>query len=473
MATITFTPYGSKDGAAMLRTCRYIVDGHGDPPYAALNQYIADGHGGSLYAKGYYVAPDAELAALQMKTYKAKYKKNHPVTKGTNAKKKDVDVVQMYISLDGTEKLGQSELMRITDELIRRTDLSEFPILAAPHYNTEHTHIHLVVCAYNITGTKKLAMNNDKLYRLRRTMDYICVEHNLSIVDPEYGLLKDPEYRAFYENVIENQLVPVIPRIQKKKRSRRKRSMQIAMEKQTIQKQLEEERKAEEKKKQRSKKNYFTYPGAVLPYSGKPVAVYKYDKSGNERSLLELLLILLYMLASSYGGVERQMPVENIYHEQCRQEYLSKTDTVAQRAVDAIVLSRKYQLTTEAQIQEKKRAVGKQINYCQSMIYQQQKLLEENEAQLEQGYVSEEDYQNALYKKTIYQQRLECQEKHLKELKREYRDLSWLGATIQRKQFDQELASIRAIRNMQAVHLQEAREVPEIKKKQRERQLER
>jgi len=473
MATITFTPYGSKDKSAILRTCRYIVDGHGDPPYAALNQYIADGHGGSLYAKGYYVVPDAELAALQMKTYKAKYKKNHPVTKGTNAQKKDVDVVQMYISLDGTEKLGQDELMQITDELIRRTDLCDFPILAAPHYNTEHTHIHLVVCAYNITGTKKLAMNNDKLYRLRRTMDYICVEYNLSIVEPEYGLLKDPEYRAFYENVVENQLVPVIPRTQKTKRSRRKQSMQIAMEKQTIQKHLEEEWEAELKSK--SKKNKFTYPGAVLPYSGKPVAVYKYDESGRERSLLELLLILLWMLATSYVEVERQMPAKNIYHEQWRQEYLSKTDAVAQRAANALALSRKYQLTTESQIQEQKRAVGKQINYCQSMIYQQQKLLEENKAQLEQGYVSEAGYQNALYRKTIYQQRLECQEMHLEKLRKEYRDLSWLGATIRREQFDQELANIRAIRNMQAVHSEETREAPERKKekKQREWQLER
>lgn len=212
MATISYTPYNDSDSAAITRTTAYVLDGHGNNPYDYINQYIADGHGGTIFAKGYGVIADVKMAALQMKAYKEKYKKTHTKTRGTNAQKTDVDVIQMYLSFDSQEKLSREELMQIADELIKKTDLRNYPILIAPHYNTENLHIHLVVCCYDFEGKKKFSMKKERLYELRRTLDYICVEHGLSIVEPELPMLRDSEYAAFYEKIKAEQKVPVVPR---------------------------------------------------------------------------------------------------------------------------------------------------------------------------------------------------------------------------------------------------------------------
>ena len=454
MAIVSFTSYSSTDTNAGERTVTYVLNGHGNPgkdnPYSFTTKYIVDGHGGKLYANGYHVVIDAELCAMQMRYYKEQYRQIHPVTRGTGSNKHDVDVYQMYISFTEHEKLSQEEMLQIADEFIKKVHLDNFPVLVSPHYNTENDHVHAVVGAYSIDGTRKLSMNKEKLYYFRRNMDYICVEHGLSIVEPELPMLRDPEYAEFYHNVIENDIVPVIPREKKKSpcQSRRKRSMQAAMNKKSIEEQIREEKKRTEEVRRKSSKYYYSYAGAYLPYSKRPVRIYKYDENGRERTVLELMLILLATVAVSYLDIETRYSPRNQYEEATQTIYLGEIDTVAQRSMDAIALSRKYDITSEKEIVAMKYSIGQQMNHCKAVTKHQQLQLEENLSQMELLATDSQEYADMVFANEVIENRLTFQENKMKELKKEYRDMSWMEKTLQKKQFENELRSIRYLEKM-------------------------
>ncbi len=463
MATVTFTPYRSTDKSAAKRTVAYVLDGHGNP-YDYTTRYIVDGHGGKLYANGYNVVTDAELCALQMQHYKEKYRKTHPVTRGTGENKKDIDVYQVYISFTEDEKLSQEEMLQIADEFIKKVHLDDFPVLVSPHYNTENNHVHAVIGAYNTAGTHKLALNKDKLYYFRRNMDYICVEHGLSIVEPELPLLKDPEYAKFYHIVKENNLVPVIPRDKTKNKchSRRKRSMQTAMDKKAIEKQIREEKKRTEEFRRKSSKYYYTYTGARLPYSKRPAYIYKYDENGRERSVPELMLMLLGTIAVGYLDIELQQPPKNKYEEATKSIYFGKIDTVAQRSMDAIVLARKYDVTSNKDIASLKYSIGQQMNHCKAVAKHQQLLLEENQLQLDMYTPDSQEYADLAFANEVIENRIAYQENRMKELNKEYRDMSWMEKTLQKTQFENTLQSMRYLEEKRKVQNEKMFEISPV-----------
>lgn len=454
MAIVSFTSYSSTDTNAGERTVTYVLNGHGNPrkdnPYSFTTKYIVDGHGGKLYANGYHVVTDAELCAIQMRYYKEQYRQIHPVTRGTGSNKHDVDVYQIYISFTEHEKFSQEEMLQIANEFIKKVHLDNFPVLVSPHYNTENDHVHAVVGAYSIDGMRKLSMNKEKLYYFRRNMDYICVEHGLSIVEPELPMLRDPEYAEFYHNVIENDIVPVIPREKKKSpcQSRRKRSMQAAMNKKSIEEQIREEKKRTEEVRRKSSKYYYSYAGAYLPYSKRPVRIYKYDEDGRERTVPELMLILLATVAVSYMDIETQYSPRNKYEEAAQTIYLGEIDTVAQRSMDAIALSRKYDVTSEEEIATIKYSIGQQMNHCKAVTKHQQLQLEENLSQIELLEADSQEYADLVFANEVIENRLAFQENKMKELKKEYRDMSWMEKTLQKKQFENELQNIRYLEKM-------------------------
>ena len=460
MATINFTPYHSIDKSAAKRTVAYVLDGHGNP-YDYTTHYIVDGHGGKLYANGYNVVTDAELCALQMQHYKEKYRKTHPVTRGTGRNKQDIDVYQVYISFTEDEKLSQEEMLQIADEFIKKVHLDDFPVLVSPHYNTENHHVHAVIGAYNIFGTCKLALNKEKLYYFRRNMDYICVEHGLSIVEPELPLLKDPEYAKFYHNVIENKLVPIIPGDKTKNKcySRRKRSMQVAMDKKAIEEQIREEKKRIEAVRKKSSKYYYNYRGARLPYSKRPVYIYKYDETGRERTVPELMLMLLGTIAVGYLDIELQHPPKNRYEEAAQSICLGKIDTVAQRSIDAIALARKYNLTSNQEITSSKHSIGQQMNHCKAVTKHQQLLLEENQLQLDMYTPDSQEYADLVFANEVIENRIAYQENRMKELNKEYRDMSWMEKTLQKTQFENTLQSMRYLEEKRKVQNEKMFEV--------------
>lgn len=452
MATINFTPYHSTDKSAAKRTVAYVLDGHGNP-YDYTTRYIVDGHGGKLYANSYNVVTDAELCALQMQYYKENYRQTHPVTRGTSTKKQDIDVYQFYISFTEDEKLSQEEMLQITDEFIKKVHLDDFPVLVSPHYNTENNHIHAVIGAYNISGTHKLSLNKEKLYDFRRNMDYICVAHGLSIVEPELPLLRDPEYAEFYHNVIENNLVPIIPRDKAKNKchSRRKRSMQAAMDRKAIESQIRKEKERTEEIRRKSSKYYYSYRGARLPYSHRPAYIYKYDADGRERSIPELMLMLLGTIAVGYLDIEIQHPPKNTFDQERQTIYFGKVDTIAQRSMDAIALSRKYNITSEREILSMKQSIGQQMNHCKAVTKHQQLLLKENQIQMEMCSPNSQEYADLVFANEVIENRIAYQESRMKELNKEYRDMSWMENTLQKTQFESELQSLRWIEDKQKI----------------------
>jgi len=449
VATITFTPYNSADTNASKRTIQYVLDGHGNP-YDFTTRYVADGHGGKLYAAGYNVTADAELCALEMKLYKEKYRQYHSATRGTNDTKKNVEVIQLYLSFPYEEKLSQKELMQITDEFIRKVHLDHYPVLAVPHYNKDHYHVHLVIGCYSIDGSHKLPVNKETLYHFRRNMDYICAEHGLSIVEPQMPLLRDSKYTQFYNNVIENNLVPVIPRNHSKRKlhSRRKCSMQAAMNNKLIEKQLQEEWQRNKDDKKKQLQNYYTYPGAYLPYTHRPVQIYKYDDYGYERSVPELMLLLLGTIAMGYLNIEQHRPVKNKYQEAEQSIYIGKTSKTIQNTINAIEISKKYGIASEQEIMNYKNSIGNQMHHCKAMIAHQQLLLEQNLIEMEQLFPESQEYKNLVFANNIVQNRMSYQQSRLNNLKQEYRDMSWMGKTLQKEQFECELQSIRYIEKL-------------------------
>ncbi len=453
MATVTFTSYHSTDKGAAKRTVAYVLDGHGNP-YNYTTQYIVDGHGGKLYANGYNVVTDAELCALQMQYYKEKYRQTHPVTRGTGATKHDIDVYQMYISFAENENLSQEEMLQIADEFIKKVHLDDFPVLVSPHYNTENNHIHAVIGSYNISGTHKLSLNKEKLYYFRRNMDYICVMHGLSIVEPELPLLRDAEYATFYHNVLDNNLAPIIPRDKTKSKchSRRKRSMQTAMDRATIEKQIREEKKRTEDARKKSSKYYYSYSGARLPYSKQPVYIYKYDENGRERSTPELMLLLLGTIAAGYLDIESIHPPKNKYKEAAQSIYLGEIDTVAQQSMEAIALSRKYDITSNQEIVSLKQYIGQQMNHCKAVTKHQQLLLEEIQLQLDMYSPNSQEYADLVFTSEVIENRIAYQKSRMKMLNKEYRDMSWMGKILQKTQFENTLQSMRWIEAKQEIH---------------------
>lgn len=444
MATVSFTPYHNTDANAGKRTVAYVLDGHGNP-YDYTTRYVVDGHGGKIYASGYNVVTDAELCALQLQQYKEKYRRLHHITRGTGNTKCDIDVYQVYISFTEEENLSQAEMLQIADKFIKKVHLDDFPVLVSPHYNTENHHIHAVIGAYNTSGTRKLALNKDKLYYFRRNMDYICVEHGLSIVEPELPLLRDPEYAEFYHNVIEKNLVPVIPgdKTKNKCHSRRKRSMQIAMDRKAIEKQIREEKKRTEEVRRKSSKYYYSYPSVYLPYSKRPVQIYKYDEYGRERSIAELMLMLLATVAVNYLEIEGRYLSKNKYEKTAQSIYLGEIDTVAQRSIDAIALSRKYDITSNQEIASLKYSIGQQMNHCKAVTKHQQLLLEENQIQMEMYSPDSQEYADLAFANEVIENRIAYQESRMRELNKEYRDMSWMEKTLQKTQFENTLQSMR------------------------------
>ena len=153
---------------------------------------------------------------------RARYYRQHPKTKGTNEKKKPVQMTQFYLSFTEDEKLSEQEMMDIARELIERTDLKDFVCFYAPHLNTDNYHIHISVGAYQKDGERKLSMNSKKMYRYRAELDRIVADRGLSIVEPTKAMkYHEQEYAKWLEENREQ--LTILPLREGKKQSERQR----------------------------------------------------------------------------------------------------------------------------------------------------------------------------------------------------------------------------------------------------------
>ena len=74
---------------------------------------------------------------------------------------------------------------RIANEIGRKLVKEVFPnhsAVISTHTNTENTHNHIIICAWNLDG-KKWDQNNENYYHIRECSDRLCDEYGLSVLE--------------------------------------------------------------------------------------------------------------------------------------------------------------------------------------------------------------------------------------------------------------------------------------------------
>lgn len=305
MAIIAFTPYNDEDSC--LRCNKYIADGHGDAE-VRINRYISDGHGGHTQCQGHLCPADPVLATEYMQLLRENYERQHPPRADT--RKHPLTHVQFYISPTEEDNVPAAERMEMMQELIDRTVLKDFANLYIPHDNTPNKHGHMSVCPFSVPDEKgkvrKLCLNNNLLYDLRRKMDYICVEHGYSIVENP-KLWGDKEYYTWFQEVKASGAVTVHPPREEDLVYYHKEAKLMQDYARSKQKQVEEEtrRKAliEEFSTDRGEVNdeyIYIHPYLCDPlYPEKRLQIRRYGADGYHPHDLELSMIALSVWAMS------------------------------------------------------------------------------------------------------------------------------------------------------------------------------
>lgn len=401
MAILKSQDYNSL--AALVTRNDYIVDGHG-----TKNDYIADGHGLSAMCAGHNCAADPDSASQKMMLARMKYYAAHPKTKGTNEKKRPVEMTQFYLSFPEEEKLSEQEMMDMARELIERTDLKEYVCFYAPHLNTDNYHVHISVGAYQVNGERKLAMNSRKMYRYRAELDRIVAARGLTIVEPTRAMqYHEQEYAKWLEENREQ--LTILPLREGKKQSERQRykeSKEREREKQEIE--------ARERLHRQLYRRHYIY----LP----------------RRDSIPLLLVKLAL--ASAGLYTPEVP-----YSRSQRNGSIKRDWDIQRRMDAIAYARESGITSASGFYEQKKAIGQRMNNIKKSIYQLEKRAAElqepwsaycaleneetkEEAQLKLkalGYSSMEDLWSLYDRVDILQQQFDRLHTQLEEEKKAYR----------------------------------------------------
>lgn len=301
MATVTYTVYNGGQIHAE-RTNEYICDGHGTEVLSRTNRYLTDGHGLNTECVGINGCPsDPELASRYMETLRANYERQH---EGNENKGRPVAHYQLFFSWATDERVSHEERYEMTREVFNRVGLDDFPALLSPHDNTDEDHMHASVCAFSADGTHKLCMNNALLYKIRREMDYVCVEHGYSIVTaPE--LWGDKEYKQWFETVRSSGIVKVHPPVDNRKRKQTKGEEYADAKGHDPE---EEERQREEyfvammkrEPTEEERADYFYLPHIFDPAKpSEPLYLYRKDKDGNILPSLDLELLLRWKWAKT------------------------------------------------------------------------------------------------------------------------------------------------------------------------------
>lgn len=365
----------------------YIKSGHSTISKEQLftvGRYIEGDHANILYAQGHMCSKVPELAAEQMLADRDKYwrQKKGKKLQGQTEKKKEVLAEHFYISFHQCDNVDVETAMQIVNKWLKRTGLDQHKALMAPHINTDELHVHISVCAYRADGKRKLSMNNSKMDTLRKQLDYICVEHGLSIVtNPR--LLLDPEYKMWYESVVESDKIIVHdPRTPKQVIADRKKREKRKAHPETKEMSIEDEVKsefadcffrtqdAEENKKKKATRYYGDKKYRMHSKPDRYYSVHLYDQNGRKRSLLELIFMLFYVILT---GATFQHQASNGRYTY---DNMGEKDDQAQYLIDNIRLAREYDINNPSKIEDKLKACGDDMNSLKKENYRLQKIID-------------------------------------------------------------------------------------------------
>ena len=251
MATMSFQPIH----ASPIKAARYIANPDKVVPSGDVQRvlsYMRDGHIERAYTFGHNgCSANIELAIQQFGFAQLKYDELH-AAKGRStaevkftiqdyAKKKHVDIndkeklekmlsgvnhdekyvyikkepilaQHCFISFPEFEHPSPDELRKITDELMHSDTLNRFYAISATHYNTDNTHIHLLISNFAKDGSRTISMNNKRIREIRAELDRICVSHDYSIIENSEMKQKcGAEYAEWVDEVKKGCSITVIP----------------------------------------------------------------------------------------------------------------------------------------------------------------------------------------------------------------------------------------------------------------------
>lgn len=106
-----------------------------------------------------------------------------------------------YVSFGSKDKLDPLEVLQATKEIANRMWGERFQVVLACHTNTDILHCHFVCNSVSFVDGKKLANNEKNYYNLRRVVDEVCKERNLSVTKPYSRSKVNPS--EVYEAVLE------------------------------------------------------------------------------------------------------------------------------------------------------------------------------------------------------------------------------------------------------------------------------
>lgn len=401
-----------------------------------VSQYVQGDHANILYVHANGCSKNPKLAAEQFMQDRDNYwsKKNTDKLQGQTEKKNEILAHHFYISFPLCDKISLEEQMQIYEEWLKATGLDAYKSNAAPHVNTQFSHIHASICAYHPTKKKKINHKRDEVYRWRKELNYILVKHGLSIIENE-KLNEDPEYKAWFDKVkaegkiiIHSEMTPeeraaYQEEVEERKKSKRKnknnspKKDSLVSEKQIREElqsefyeQLKRKKEEEENNKQKALRYYHNNAYRNHHRMGRYYSVYAYDKNGRKRGILELTFMLsAIVIFGAKFEKNKQVERKNDF------VYFGKTDVKAQRMMDAIATAREYDIQKPSSVPERIRECGADMNSLKKENYRLKKLFDDPETT---DAEKEEILKEALRNDVL-----------LDSLKRDYRNLKYMEAT--------------------------------------------
>ena len=167
--------------------------------------YMGNGGPDRVYSIGHNCSPNPALCAQEFALQREQYYafKGGSGVQGVTGDKQEVLAMHFFWSYEQDDPVTPEMMDEITTRFFNETKIKHFSALAANHFNTDHKHTHAVVNQYSATldTPHKFAMKRKDFADMRRTLNHICYEYGLSIIDlPE--LRKDPEYSRWLDDVI-------------------------------------------------------------------------------------------------------------------------------------------------------------------------------------------------------------------------------------------------------------------------------
>lgn len=322
-----------------------------------------------VYSFSHHCSTNPALASKQMELYHARYHESKK--SGIQSDNNELLGLHFFFSYTAEDNPNEATMNEITAALAEHPLLKDFPLFGANHFDKTHRHTHIYAGQFSAVGKpRKMCMRSMDYNDLRKYANRLCVEHGLSIIDLPTLRYNDPEYSAWIDGIIASGKVKVHPERDEHNGARQQkvstRKIYYKWLKETEEFNLEQERTltAKELSQKWAKECYFygpkepERPPHYYPVSGqnKYYCVRRYDEFGRERTLLELIIILIIVV---YQNEKKYCDAHDQY---LGTQLKAKMDHKAQSAYNCIRTARELNIAQPDEIPARIVNVGNQMN---------------------------------------------------------------------------------------------------------------